>query len=214
MENQDVSRWHSISVDPETLMNAMVLTFMSDGIPILYYGQEQGVDGSADPYNRGPLWTTGYQRTAAYNLTATLNKLRNYLVNNTNWAQSRTQVLHVTSQGIVIMKGSVVTILTNIGSPPQNTSMFAYTPWPHSFSSHDILTCKQWAVGSNGTVAVEYTKGGSPVILVPDDILQGSGLCRAARGATTSNISKGCKWRVNIPLTVTFVWLLLLSFIM
>jgi hypothetical protein len=44
-------------------------------------------------------------------------QLRNYLVANTNWAQSRTQVLHVTSQGIVIMKGSVVTILTNIGSP-------------------------------------------------------------------------------------------------
>jgi alpha-amylase len=83
-------------------------------------------------------------------------QLRNYLVGNTNWAQSRTQVLHVTSQGIAIMKGSVVTILTNIGSPvrfeskewicssltvydsqPQNTSMFAYTPWPHSFSSNE-----------------------------------------------------------------------------
>jgi len=44
-------------------------------------------------------------------------QLRNYLVNKTNWAQSRTQVLQVTSQGITIMKGNVVTILTNIGSP-------------------------------------------------------------------------------------------------
>jgi len=186
---------------------------MSDGIPILYYGQEQGVDGSVDPYNRGPLWTTGYQQTAAYNLTATLNKLRNYLVGNTNWAQSRTQVLHVTSQGIVIMKGSVVTILTNIGSPPQNTSMYAYTPWPLSFSSNDILSCKQWAVGSNGSVEVQYTSGGSPVILVPDEILHGSGLCHAGE-VTTSNTSNGCRWRVNVPLAVTFLGILLLSFIM
>ena len=44
-------------------------------------------------------------------------QLRNYLVNNTDWAQSRTQVLHVTTEGIALMKGNVVTILTNIGSP-------------------------------------------------------------------------------------------------
>ncbi|KAH9997556.1 glycoside hydrolase family 13 protein [Russula vinacea] len=191
LENQDIPRWHSISVDPQTLI-----------IPINYYGQEQYVDGSGDPYNRGPLWTTGYQKTAAYNLTATLNKLRNYLVNNTDWAQSRTQVLHVTSQGLAIMKGNVVTIVTNIGSPPQNTSMYAYTPWPNSFSSNDILSCKQWAVGSNGSVEVEYSKGGTPVILVPDEILDASGLCR---------VSNGGRLRINVPIAVTlFLFLLLI----
>ena len=77
-----------------------------------------------------------------------------------------------------------------------------------------ILSCKQWAVGSNGSVEVQYTKGGSPVILVPDDILQGSGLCRAAGEVTTSNVSNGCRWRVNVPLGVTFLGTLLLSFIM
>jgi len=201
MENQDVPRWHSISVDPQSLFNAMILTFMYDGIPILYQGQEQSLDGSGDPYNRGPLWTSGYQKTAAYNLTATLNKLRNYLVNNTNWAQSRAQVLHVTSQGIAIMKGNVVTIVTNIGSPPQNTSMYAYTPWPSSFSSTDILSCTQWAVGSGGTVEVQYTKGGQAAILVPDDILKGSGLCRAAEEGKTSSesTSNGGVRRVNVP---------------
>ena len=29
--------------------NAMVFNFMSDGIPIVYYGQEQGFHGNADP---------------------------------------------------------------------------------------------------------------------------------------------------------------------
>jgi alpha-amylase len=33
-------------------MNAMMFPFISDGIPILYYGQEQGYAGAGDPYNR------------------------------------------------------------------------------------------------------------------------------------------------------------------
>jgi len=62
-------------------------------------------------------------------------------------------------------------------------------------------------------VDVQYTKGGSPVILVPDDILHGSGLCRAAGEVTSSNVSSGCRWRVNVPLSFTFLGILLLSFI-
>ena len=77
-------------------------------------------------------------------------------MNNTNWAGSRTQVLQVASDGLAIMKGNVVTIMTNIGSPvsslsnnenddfmsifqPQNTSMYTYTPWPSSFSSTESV---------------------------------------------------------------------------
>ena len=49
LENQDLPRWHNVSVDPQSLWNAMVFNFMSDGIPIVYYGQEQGFSGAADP---------------------------------------------------------------------------------------------------------------------------------------------------------------------
>ncbi|KAI0273856.1 glycoside hydrolase family 13 protein [Gloeopeniophorella convolvens] len=196
LENHDVPRWGSQSADPQSLQrcsNAMVITFMSDGIPIVYYGQEQSLGGSADPYNRGPLWPSHYEKTVAYNLTTTLNKLRNYLVNNTDWAQSRTQVLRAASNGIAIMKGNVVTIATPIGSPVMSIIILRYHD-PEMDCASSILTCTQWAVGSNGTVEVQYTKGGAPVILVPDDILQGSGLCRAAApepGSTTETNGEG-----------------------
>jgi len=212
LENQDVSRWHSLSVDPQSLYNAMILTFMSDGIPIVYYGQEQGLDGAADPDNRGPLWTTEYRQTTAYNLTKTLNKLRNYLVNNTNWAGSRTQVLQVASDGLAIMKGNVVTIMTNIGSAPQNTSMYAYSPWPSSFSSTDILSCTQYAVGSNGAVEVDYSKGGKAVILVPDDILKGSMVCSPTSQTGLRSTSDGR--RLNVPVATIFFAILVLLFYM
>jgi hypothetical protein len=63
-------------------------------------------------------------------------------------------------------------------------------------------------------VGVEYTKGGMPVILVPDDILEGSGLCRATGTVTTSNLSNGGKRWVNVPSVVSFLGVLLLPFIL
>lgn len=42
-----------------------------------------------------------------------------------------------------------------------------------------MLTCKQYVIGSNGTVSVQYSAGGVPVILLPVDSLQGSKFCTA-----------------------------------
>ena len=36
----------------QLVKNAMTWPFIQDGIPILYYGQEQGYTGGADPANR------------------------------------------------------------------------------------------------------------------------------------------------------------------
>ncbi|RDX42676.1 alpha-amylase [Lentinus brumalis] len=179
LEDQDVPRWANISVDPQTMWNAMVFSFMADGIPIVYYGQEQGFHGNADPYNREALWTSNYENTTTYGMITKLNQLRNFMINSTSdWITSPMKVLNTTPEGIVFAKGEITTILTNIGSPPANISVSAKTSFPSSVSATtDILTCTQYAVGSSGTVEVEYTKGGVPVILVPDDALTGSGMC-------------------------------------
>ncbi|KAG6909822.1 hypothetical protein DXG01_015095 [Tephrocybe rancida] len=117
LENQDLPRWHNQSVDPQSLYNPMILTFLTDGIPIVYYGQEQGFSGSADPFNREPLWTSNYVKTATYELMSTLNKLRNFFVNTTNWASQETHILGMSEYGIAVMKGDIISVLTNIGSP-------------------------------------------------------------------------------------------------
>ncbi|KAG6334459.1 hypothetical protein ID866_4637 [Astraeus odoratus] len=121
LENQDVPRWHNISVDQQSLYNAMVFNFMSDGIPIVYYGQEQYLDGFADPYNRAPLWPSNYANTTAYQLVTTLNKFRNFLAQNSTWLYSSAEPLTVSEYGLAIMKGNVVSVMTNIGSPVRST---------------------------------------------------------------------------------------------
>lgn len=178
LEDQDVPRWANFSVDPQTLYNAMVFTFMSDGIPIVYYGQEQGFNGSGDPWNREPLWPSGYANSSIYQLVTSLNKFRNFLIaGNTGWLHSPAQVLTTSPYGLGLMKGDVVSILTTIGSPPQNVSLAVYTPFREESATTDILTCKQYAVGSNGTIVVSYEKGGRPTILIPDKLLANSGFC-------------------------------------
>jgi alpha-amylase len=51
--------------------------FFSDGIPIIYAGQEQHYSGGSDPDNREATWLSGYSTTAElYEFIATTNKIR------------------------------------------------------------------------------------------------------------------------------------------
>ncbi|KAF8629000.1 hypothetical protein AX17_005856 [Amanita inopinata Kibby_2008] len=60
LENHDQPRFSSNTKDMALIKNAMAWTFAGDGLPILYYGQEQGYEGGAEPSNREALWLTGY----------------------------------------------------------------------------------------------------------------------------------------------------------
>lgn len=178
LENQDLPRWHSLSVDPQSLYNAMVYNFMTDGIPVVYYGQEQYFSGGSDPMNREPLWPSGYQNTTAYQIITALNKFRNYVIQTSpDWVTTHSEIISTSPVGISVLKGNVVTVLTTVGSPPQNVSMGVYTPFARNTALTDILSCKQLVVGSNQTVAVEYSLGGHPSVLFPSQLLSGSGLC-------------------------------------
>ncbi|KAG1748968.1 glycoside hydrolase family 13 protein [Suillus paluster] len=209
IENQDNPRWANISVDPQTLYNTMVFNFMTDGIPIVYYGQEQGFSGNADPYNREPMWPSKYANTTTYQLMSTLNQFRNFLVNNTQWATTLTQVLTTSPYGIATLKGDVVSIMTNIGSPPQNVTIPVYTPYHASTALTDILTCQQWPVGSNGTIDAQYSLGGVPIVLYPTDLLQNSGLCGNSGPLTGS--TKYASWALPVHRPFVSLYVLLSS---
>jgi alpha-amylase len=189
-------------------------------IPIVYYGQEQGFSGAVDPvrilrvwlhssadimkYNREPLWPSNYTNTTSYQLISTLNQLRNFLVNTTDWATQTTNVITSDKNGLAFQKGHVVTILTNIGAPPQNFTNTAFkSPWAQGtvtiecvcrsvflFEANlvcSVVACRQFVVASAGYLEVEYTKGGVPVVLAEASFLKGSGLCGTAMAALHTN---------------------------
>ena len=117
LENQDLPRWANISVDPQSEWNALVFSFMSDGIPIVYYGQEQRFHGASDPWNREPLWPSGYQQTATMQYITMLNTLRNSLIQTSDWASEPAQIIAYTNSTLFLAKGFVISVMTNIGSP-------------------------------------------------------------------------------------------------
>jgi glycosidase len=45
------------------LKNALVFVLTEQGLPCLYYGTEQGLEGGNDPANREDLWESGYATT-------------------------------------------------------------------------------------------------------------------------------------------------------
>ncbi|KAG9089404.1 hypothetical protein FS749_001360 [Ceratobasidium sp. UAMH 11750] len=55
LENHDQPRFQSWTTDLSLTKNAMAYTFVTDGIPILYYGQEQGYTGGNEPASREAL---------------------------------------------------------------------------------------------------------------------------------------------------------------
>lgn len=53
---------------------------MTDGIPIVYYGLEQGFSGGSDPANREALWPSAYANSTGVQIITKLNKLRNWMI--------------------------------------------------------------------------------------------------------------------------------------
>ncbi len=65
----------------KSLENASIFTIFFEGIPVLYYGDEQYFDGGDDPNNREPLWGH-YNETTLYTEFSKANAIRK---NKTIW---------------------------------------------------------------------------------------------------------------------------------
>lgn len=78
IENHDNPRFASYTKDMSLAKNAATFTIMSDGIPIIYAGQEQHYSGGSVPYNREAVWLSGYNTDSElYRLIAQVNAVRN-----------------------------------------------------------------------------------------------------------------------------------------
>lgn len=76
LDNHDVPRFASFAT-AGARNTALAYLLTSDGIPVIYYGTEQGFDGAIDPANREDLWDSGYDTShPVYQWIAELNEIR------------------------------------------------------------------------------------------------------------------------------------------
>jgi glycosidase len=81
LDNHDVARFlydrKKNNNGVAALHNALTFLLTEDGIPCIYYGTEQQLEGGNDPSNREDLWNTGYDTSnATFRHIANLNKIR------------------------------------------------------------------------------------------------------------------------------------------
>ena len=120
LDNHDQPRLASRDGDDVARdQNAVVFLMFTTGIPVVYYGFEQRFNGSGDPVNREPMWTSGYNTSATlYEHIANLHQIRSLaagLVGKSAYFASKANVLGTSSQYMAFERGPLVVIVSNVG---------------------------------------------------------------------------------------------------
>src|SRR5437762_7365731 len=122
LENHDNPRFPSLTSDMSLVKNAIAYVIMTDGIPIIYEGQEQHYAGGNDPFNREAIWLSSYSTTSTlYRHIASLNQIRNQaLYKQSSYLTYKNVPIYQDSSVLAMRKGNngyqIVTVLNNQGS--------------------------------------------------------------------------------------------------
>lgn len=174
LDNHDNPRWLNQKNDVTLLKNALAFVILSRGIPILYYGTEQGYSGGADPANREDLWRSSFNTNS--DLYQAIKKLTGARKSAGGLAGNDHVHLYVTDTAYAWSRagGNLVVLTTNAGSSSNAQHCFstqkANGVWTNVYGDGAKVTAD-----GNGQICVNVS-GGNPVVLVV-----------AASGATTAS---------------------------
>ncbi|GIJ99501.1 hypothetical protein Aspvir_001633 [Aspergillus viridinutans] len=196
IENHDNPRFASYTSDYSQAKNVISFMFFSDGIPIVYAGQEQHYSGGADPANREAVWLSGYSTSATlYSWIASTNKIRKLAISKDSaYITSKNNPFYYDSNTLAMRKGStagsqVITVLSNKGfSGSSYTLSLSGTGYSAGTTLVEMYTCTSLTVDLSGNLAVPMASG-LPLVLVPSSWVSGSGLCGSSVSTTATATS-------------------------
>ncbi|KAJ7691345.1 glycoside hydrolase superfamily, partial [Mycena rosella] len=202
LENHDQPRFPSYTSDTALTKNAMVWPFVGDGLPILYYGQEQGYGGGADPANREALWLSGYEtnKPLVAHVTA-LNVVRRLAIKaNASFLAGQVRPLDPPAEPKRdhALQAALLTLLTNIGANAtvQPTWHIPVGIYPPGTQLVDVLACAPLVMGPavDGATAV-LASSGLPQVLIPAHMLSRAGgacpaLASSGRGRGRGRVAR------------------------
>ncbi|KAJ3436277.1 alpha-amylase 1-related [Anaeramoeba flamelloides] len=113
LDNHDNARFLASQGDHQLLKSALTYMLTSVGIPVYYYGTEQGFNGGSDPYCREDLWRSGYNtNTDLYKFTKTVVEFRK----SQKFSQQEQIQRYSDDNFYAFSRGKVFVALTNVGS--------------------------------------------------------------------------------------------------
>ena len=153
IDNHDNPRFLNRTSSIKRLQNALAFCLYTEGIPIVYYGTEQGYSGGNDPYNRVPLWPTKLNTaTALYKFITTLVKYRKKLQ---VWSYPQVErYVDNTFYGFSRGKTFIATTNSNAGQVKINVTY-------HPYNNGDVVCDIFFGTGD----CVTITGGVLPVVL-------------------------------------------------
>ncbi|KAF8532746.1 glycoside hydrolase superfamily [Gautieria morchelliformis] len=187
LENHDQPRFQSLTTDQSLVKNAMAWAFITDGVPILYYGQEQGYSGSGDPNNREALWLSGYQTQNKPLLThvTSLNQARKAAINaSSTFLTTPMKILNSNANSLTISKPPLLGLLTNVGNASVSSWGVLNAGYSANANLMEVLTCTKMQADGQGGVSAN-TATGQPMIILPTSALAGSSLCNGGQATGT-----------------------------
>ncbi|KAI0250972.1 glycoside hydrolase family 13 protein [Lactifluus subvellereus] len=188
VENHDQPRLASLSKDPGARLsrhfwlihNAMTFPFVHDGIPIVYYGQEQGYQGGVDPYNREALWFAAYQQEKPLvQHIKLMNAARKEAIEySPDFLTTPMKFLAVEDHSMAVSKPPMLALYTNIGSEsPRSITWHVDAVFSPSELLVDVLTCTKVLADAQGGVTVPCAYGMPQVLMPAASLRQGGMVC-------------------------------------
>lgn len=185
IENHDVARFPTVTSDSGRIKTAIAYSMLSDGIPIIYQGQEQALNGARDPFNREAIWPTKYNTGHEnYVLISKINQIRNQavFVDRTGFLNYRAAAIKINDYALALRKGNAGSQIVGVFSNMGNTG----TPYTVTLSGSDtgfrsnekvveIIGCSTLTADGAGNLAVQITAG--PRVFFPQAKLVGSRIC-------------------------------------
>lgn len=195
-ENHDQPRIGGLTSDLALAKNVLAGTILSDGIPVIYQGQELhysntgwGGSGNAYPWDREAIWLSGYPTDGElYAATKTFNAARkNAQEDDSTYLTYQNNHIYTDDNTIAMRKGKMVTILTNLGSSGSSTITLA-SGYDADTEVTELLTCDTLTTDADGNLAISIT-GGQPQVYYPTADI--GSVCSATKRIKT----RSAKWR-------------------
>ncbi|KAF2011961.1 carbohydrate-binding module family 20 protein [Aaosphaeria arxii CBS 175.79] len=163
LDNHDNKRWLNQKNDVSLFKNALAYVILSRGIPIVYYGSEQGYAGGDDPANREDLWRSSFNTNA--DLYKAISRLSGARKAAGGLAGNDHKHLYVTNNAYAWSRanGNLVVLTTNTGSGSSGQYCFntqkANGQWTNVFGSGTFTS------DGSGNICLTVSNG-EPVVLV------------------------------------------------
>ncbi|KAI6658435.1 Acid alpha-amylase-like [Oopsacas minuta] len=165
IDNHDNPRFLHQNGDYTLLINALTFTIFQEGIPIIYYGTEQGFAGGKDPNNRESLFGNFNQNHILYRVISTINKFK--LSQGSDVYNSQQIQRYSDDQFYAYTRGMIFVGVSNLGSNGHSVHTITYHPYSNNTQLKNALNETDQVKVNNGKFQVNIWNG-QPKLYFPN----------------------------------------------